>query len=259
MVKPVSFNICDPSASYRSNGRRATPRAMTNVVVNHGMGRFLFHKQRSLSVRFCQKDAMYQLRAALLLLAITFAHGVAVEPQQALRTDAAQADRVVELPGAKAEDLSFDLFSGCVQKIRRKGQGTCWHGRSHPRHPPRLACPLFRVSLSPAIGRYVTVDDDAGRALFYVLAESEGSPATDPLVLWLNGVCRFFPNHAAALTIFPEVFDHEESLPHGKCFLRSNTRLLRSLRFMARSRRVNHDSAAILTGEMVDGVWGHER
>jgi serine carboxypeptidase-like clade 2 len=33
----------------------------------------------------------------------------------------------------------------------------------------------------------VTVDEDAGRALFYVLAESTDDPKRDPLVLWLNG------------------------------------------------------------------------
>ena len=30
---------------------------------------------------------------------------------------------------------------------------------------------------------YITVDDDAGRALFYTFVESAGRPATDPLVL----------------------------------------------------------------------------
>ncbi|KAG1658633.1 hypothetical protein FOA52_007567 [Chlamydomonas sp. UWO 241] len=34
---------------------------------------------------------------------------------------------------------------------------------------------------------YLIVDEDAGRALFYALAESQVSPADDPLVLWLNG------------------------------------------------------------------------
>ncbi|WMV12936.1 hypothetical protein MTR67_006321 [Solanum verrucosum] len=34
---------------------------------------------------------------------------------------------------------------------------------------------------------YVTVDANAGRALFYYLAESSGDPSTKPLVLWLNG------------------------------------------------------------------------
>eukprot|EP00891_Asterochloris_glomerata_P006219 jgi/Astpho2/6219/e_gw1.00088.45.1_t len=35
--------------------------------------------------------------------------------------------------------------------------------------------------------RYVTVDEDAGRALYYVFQESLGKPDSDPLVLWLNG------------------------------------------------------------------------
>lgn len=34
---------------------------------------------------------------------------------------------------------------------------------------------------------YVTVDEDAGRALFYTFVESRSQPATDPVVLWLNG------------------------------------------------------------------------
>ncbi|KAK7401170.1 hypothetical protein VNO78_12490 [Psophocarpus tetragonolobus] len=34
---------------------------------------------------------------------------------------------------------------------------------------------------------YVTVDPDAGRALFYYFVESSYSPSTKPLVLWLNG------------------------------------------------------------------------
>uniref|UniRef100_A0A7R9YTY5 Carboxypeptidase n=1 Tax=Chlamydomonas euryale TaxID=1486919 RepID=A0A7R9YTY5_9CHLO len=34
---------------------------------------------------------------------------------------------------------------------------------------------------------YITVDEAAGRALFYVYVESERSPEDDPLVLWLNG------------------------------------------------------------------------
>ncbi|TMW85269.1 hypothetical protein EJD97_023415 [Solanum chilense] len=43
---------------------------------------------------------------------------------------------------------------------------------------------------------YVTVNADAGRALFYYLAESSNDPATKPLVLWLNGGpgCSSFGN-----------------------------------------------------------------
>ncbi|XP_059314075.1 serine carboxypeptidase 1-like [Lycium ferocissimum] len=43
---------------------------------------------------------------------------------------------------------------------------------------------------------YVTVDANAGRALFYYLAESSHEPTTKPLVLWLNGGpgCSSFGN-----------------------------------------------------------------
>lgn len=34
---------------------------------------------------------------------------------------------------------------------------------------------------------YVTVDADAGRALFYYFTESPHNSSTNPLVLWLNG------------------------------------------------------------------------
>ncbi len=35
--------------------------------------------------------------------------------------------------------------------------------------------------------RYVTVNEEAERALFYAFAESQSNPREDPLVLWLNG------------------------------------------------------------------------
>lgn len=35
--------------------------------------------------------------------------------------------------------------------------------------------------------RYITVDEAQNRSLYYYLVTSEGNPATDPLVLWLNG------------------------------------------------------------------------
>ena len=35
--------------------------------------------------------------------------------------------------------------------------------------------------------RYVTVDSEAGRALFYLLVEAEGGAASKPLILWTNG------------------------------------------------------------------------
>jgi hypothetical protein len=35
--------------------------------------------------------------------------------------------------------------------------------------------------------RYVTVDERSERSLFYYLVLSERDPATDPVVIWLNG------------------------------------------------------------------------
>lgn len=35
--------------------------------------------------------------------------------------------------------------------------------------------------------RYVTVNEEAERALFYAFAESQSSPSEDPLLLWING------------------------------------------------------------------------
>lgn len=35
--------------------------------------------------------------------------------------------------------------------------------------------------------RYVTVDKNHGRNLYYYFVESEGNSSKDPLVLWLNG------------------------------------------------------------------------
>lgn len=40
---------------------------------------------------------------------------------------------------------------------------------------------------APFYAGYLTVDEHAGRKLFYIFAESQRNPATDPLVLWSNG------------------------------------------------------------------------
>lgn len=40
---------------------------------------------------------------------------------------------------------------------------------------------------------YVTVDPTAGRALFYYFVESAENSSTKPLVLWLNGGNKLFP------------------------------------------------------------------
>jgi len=36
-------------------------------------------------------------------------------------------------------------------------------------------------------GGYITVDEKAGRHLYYYLALSEDDPAGDPVLLWMNG------------------------------------------------------------------------
>lgn len=35
--------------------------------------------------------------------------------------------------------------------------------------------------------RYVTIDENHGRNLFYYFVASEGNPSKDPVILWLNG------------------------------------------------------------------------
>jgi len=52
-------------------------------------------------------------------------------------------------------------------------------------HPAIFTAQRLTGPLSTS--RYITVDEDAGRALFYTLVESTSSPESDPLVLWLNG------------------------------------------------------------------------
>eukprot|EP00658_Telonema_sp_P-2_P056506 TRINITY_DN44959_c0_g1_i1.p2 TRINITY_DN44959_c0_g1~~TRINITY_DN44959_c0_g1_i1.p2 ORF type:complete len:108 (+),score=42.50 TRINITY_DN44959_c0_g1_i1:207-530(+) len=40
---------------------------------------------------------------------------------------------------------------------------------------------------SALFGGHITVDATAGRAIYYMFAESQSNPSTDPLVLWLTG------------------------------------------------------------------------
>eukprot|EP00775_Hariotina_reticulata_P001910 gene1910-2243_t len=63
-----------------------------------------------------------------------------------------------------------------------KGPGTGAH--QHRIHE----VPGFSGKLkSSHYGGYITVDQKSNRNLYYYLVESEGNPATDPVVLWLNG------------------------------------------------------------------------
>ena len=78
-------------------------------------------------------------------------------------------------------------LSPCVLGLHSNGSMLCSREGSNCRHtgkgtlPPSGKAPL-------SCCRYVTVDEDAGRALYYVFQESLGKPDSDPLVLWLNGV-----------------------------------------------------------------------
>jgi len=61
---------------------------------------------------------------------------------------------------------------------------------------------------------YVTVDEELGRRMFYYLVESERDPASDPLVLWLNGGpgCSSFDGfvyeHGASITCPDKGHEH---------------------------------------------------
>ncbi len=90
---------------------------------------------------------MHRLKAALLLLtSLSVAVHAASEPGKLHRTDAAQADRVVELPGARAEDLTFDLYSGWVFAMPSCTLDLL--SLAHTRHK----VPCLWISLHPAAG-----------------------------------------------------------------------------------------------------------
>lgn len=62
---------------------------------------------------------------------------------------------------------------------------------------------------------YVTVDANAGRALFYYLAESSGDPSTKPLVLWLNGGKHTHHTHVTRIAKRRNVLISNASLLHA--------------------------------------------
>ncbi len=88
----------------------------------------------------------------------------------------AERDRVISLPGANLAVQDFNLFAGWACLL----EASSWHimyqryTSKTPCHSPKWFC------------RYITVDEKAGRALYYIFVESKKS-AEDPLVLWLNG------------------------------------------------------------------------
>jgi hypothetical protein len=52
---------------------------------------------------------------------------------------------------------------------------------------PQVFAAILGVRCAVFARSYVAVDADAGRALYYILAEAETDAARAPLLLWLNG------------------------------------------------------------------------
>lgn len=106
-------------------------------------------------------------------------------------TAEAEADRIKDLPGAPPSARHISMFSGCgsvvddrmMSCVRPMLQGLTRHsrwGHRYRRHRPNCCS-------HPAACSYITVDEEAGRSLFYLFVESTHAPKEDPLVLWLNG------------------------------------------------------------------------
>jgi hypothetical protein len=92
---------------------------------------------------------------------------------------------VTALPGAP-HALDFGMFSGCARvECGRKAavRGRRGLPRIAPAHTPTHTATHAHGSRR----RYVTVDEAAGRSLFYAFAESRTRPHEAPLLLWLNG------------------------------------------------------------------------
>lgn len=103
-------------------------------------------------------------------------------PRQDYTPDA-EVDKVDALPGfGHNGKLPFELYAGWV--IHETGSQT-----SAIRCTNTEKAFLYRLKM---MGqwlrcRYITVNKDAGRALYYTFAESQTNAAEHPLVLWLNG------------------------------------------------------------------------
>lgn len=116
---------------------------------------------------------------AVLSVWLCGVHAATVPKQGNLRqveiqsyTVEAEEDRVVDLPGLGKPD--FGLFSGYVHFLIGQSGSTA-------------STPHYTYKFATHVLRYVTVNEEAERALFYAFAESQSNPRGDPLVLWLNG------------------------------------------------------------------------
>ena len=49
------------------------------------------------------------------------------------------------------------------------------------------SCFACRNGTFPMYAGYINVDKTNNRNLYYWFVESQGNPATDPVILWLNG------------------------------------------------------------------------
>lgn len=76
------------------------------------------------------------------------------------------------------------------------GQHSTRHTNNYPKEPWRDAQDRDRITELPGqpenvefaqYSGYITVNQQAGRALFYWLTEAPKNPSSKPLVLWLNG------------------------------------------------------------------------
>ncbi|KAI8471231.1 MAG: peptidase S10, serine carboxypeptidase [Monoraphidium minutum] len=78
--------------------------------------------------------------------------------------------------------LCAALGSGAHVKSIRQGR------KFTPSHGEIVSLPGFDGPMpSKHYGGFITVDEEAGRHLYYYLALSEDDPAGDPVVLWMNG------------------------------------------------------------------------
>ena len=105
----------------------------------------------------------------------------------ALTCDARQGDHLTRLMKAK-KAKKIDNKSGFhVQAVELAEALIPQEGSKAIDKIQRLPGQLSNVNFTQ-YGGYVTIDEQAGRALYYYFAEVDGAdPSSKPLVLWLNG------------------------------------------------------------------------